>query len=200
MRKIGRQRYAFVSYFGSILLLFALLAPIKEPGRTQRLLWVPGYELTWDHFQGKPDADSKYAALTKIDMSIRQGPLESADAIELIISTELMTDGSWVKPQNRNQQILVHEQGHFDIAEYHARRLRKELLETAPINAESLNEDVDRVFDRIFKEKQMMQRDYERETDHSLVRDKQLEWQKRIAFLLDSLSDHSDHSVILSLR
>ncbi len=176
------------------------MLPLAERSSGERLLWTSGYQLNWEHFKGNPDHGSKYAALTKIDMSIRQGPLLRKDSIELIISTELMTDGSWVKPQNRTKLILVHEQGHFDIAEYHARRLRKELLEMTPMKAETLSEDVDRIFDRIFEEKQQMQRDYDRDTDHSLKLDKQLEWQTRIAYLLDSLSDHSARNVILSLR
>jgi hypothetical protein len=189
-----------MAYLHTILLLVGLLVPLEKEPAASRILWNPGELLTWDHFKGVPEEGSAYAALTKIDMSIAQGMNTRADAIELIFSTELITDGSWVKPDKKTAVILAHEQGHFDIAEYHARRLRKELLGAAPMKASRLSEEVDRIFDRIFQEKQQMQRDYDRETDHSMKLGPQLEWEARIALLLDSLSGHADRSVMITLR
>ncbi len=189
-----------MAYVPSLLLTLGLLLPVSGPIVGERVLWAPEHTLAWDHFRGVPETNSRYVALTKIDMSIVLGPLQQPGAIELIISTELMTDGSWVKLENRTAHILGHEQGHFDIAEYHARRLRKELLDTAPLNGSHFSEEVDMVFERIFTEKQEMQQAYDRETDHSMKIHEQLDWDERIAGLLDSLSAYSTRSVVITYR
>ena len=180
-------------------LLLGLLLTASTPTE-HKLNWDPAKKLTWTHFQGAPESGSQYAAMTRIDMSIQQGSTSRHDAIELIVLAELVTNGSWVKPDKKTDVILAHEQGHFDIAEYHARRLRKELLERAPFTADRLNEEVDAIFDRIFLEKEQMQQEYDQQTDHSMVRETQLAWEQRIVHLLDSLSDHTSPNVLLTLK
>jgi hypothetical protein len=182
------------------ILIAALLLPLLNSTTGERLPWNPEHQLRWEHFKGTPDLHSQYAAMTMIDLSISQGSLQRPDAIELVISTELMQEGSWVKPDKKTSVILAHEQGHFDIAEYHARRLRKELMETAPFKGARLSEDVDAIFERIFQEKEAMQRDYDLQTDHSMKLEPQLEWEIKIASLLDSLSSYSDRSVVLGVK
>lgn len=183
-----------------LVFLALMLSPLGEIAEGSKLLWSPERKLTWNDLRGTPDKASPFAALTRIDMSIMQGPHATANTMELIVSAELVPEGSWVIPDKKTPVILAHEQGHFDIAEYHARRLRKALEEHGPFRARTLDRDVNAIFDRIFREKDNMQLAYDRQTGHSIHLGPQLEWEARIVQLLDSLDAYGGRSVTISLR
>jgi predicted secreted Zn-dependent protease len=91
---------------------------------------------------------------------------------------------SWVRI--RNNEILAHEQGHFDMAELHARKLNKALKEYR-FNAKSVSEDVNRIYDSIMTLHHAAQSEYDKETDFSRNKEKQALWQKKIADDLQQL-------------
>jgi len=92
--------------------------------------------------------------------------------------------------QKYRDDLLVHEQTHFDLTELYARKLRKQLSETKFTRSNPSKESFP-----IFKEMQKQYRDrqdlYERETDFSLNTAKQAEWTARIVAELNELSAYS---------
>ncbi len=87
--------------------------------------WTEQRPLVWDDFLAPPDAGSKGAALTAYEIQART--FCEADGPAFRVTVRFLPDQSWIKPRQRNAQILAHEQGHFDLAEVTARRLRAAL-------------------------------------------------------------------------
>jgi predicted secreted Zn-dependent protease len=87
---------------------------------------------------------------------------------------------------------LSHEQGHFDIAEIFARKLNKHMSEYI-FNKDSFKEDLKNIYLNVTVEKEQMQNDYDRETDHSIIKSKQEEWLKKIDTMLVELKNFSNY-------
>jgi predicted secreted Zn-dependent protease len=80
----------------------------------------------------------------------------------------------------KNDHILGHEQGHFDITELHARKLYKDLKEYK-FRKGSVSNDINQIYNQVVNELQQMQNDYDKESDHSRNFRLQKEWESRIA-------------------
>lgn len=74
------------------------------------------------------------------------------------------------------EYILKHEQIHFDITEYHARLLRIEIQKYQGKSIDHL-ERVIYLYDSLVVEWGKMQQRYDSETNNSINREKQKEWQ-----------------------
>jgi hypothetical protein len=88
---------------------------------------------------------------------------------------------SWTK--DSDSLGLTHEQGHFNIAELFARKLRKKFLEYK-FNASSIKTDLKLMFDNNNKERAKMDALYDKETNFSRDKIKQIYWNKKIILLL----------------
>ena len=81
---------------------------------------------------------------------------------------------------HKTDYILMHEQGHFDIAEIFARKLNKKMSEYK-FNKNSFKEDLKEIYQSIAIEKDAFQNQYDEETNHSIKKEKQAEWLKKIS-------------------
>ncbi len=81
-----------------------------------------------------------------------------------------------------DDQVLVHEQYHFNITEYHARLLRKDLIK---IGKNKLNRKIrDSLFNKYTSENDLMQDQYDSITDHNVNTEKQRYWEMKIDDLM----------------
>jgi predicted secreted Zn-dependent protease len=88
--------------------------------------------------------------------------------------------------------ILSHEQGHFDIAEIHARILQKRMSEYV-FNTRTAQKDLKQIYKEVTEAKEKMQNDYDRETRHSINKARQAEWLEVIAALLEEYAAYADY-------
>src|SRR5690606_10896733 len=80
------------------------------------------------------------------------------------------------------EQLLIHEQLHFNITEYHARLFRKEAI---GIGKEKLtNEDLQRLGKKYLEETNTMQDRYDYQSKHNTDQNKQRYWELHVAGLL----------------
>ncbi len=108
-------------------LVLALLLISSMPLYAQSgsdLTWPQHPTLAWDDFKGQPPPHVAFpSALSdtgfKFQLICRSGMLD-IDAYAFFSPT-----GSWVKPNQKTAELLKHEQGHFNMAEVYALRLRK---------------------------------------------------------------------------
>lgn len=170
------------------ILLLILPLFLSFPDEENIIEWSAARKLTWADFKGKPDPSSTNAALT--NSSITLSSEYSNRQIKYVVSCKFNKLLSWGRV--RNDYILSHEQGHFDIAEAHARLLYKNLSEYK-FNSKSANEDVNRIYGETMKEHVSMQKQYDVLTNHSLDTAQQAVWDKKIDSMLDRLSDYSDY-------
>ena len=139
-----------------VLLLTALVAQQDN----HLIPWSASRKLTWDDFRGPVDPASKNAALTSSAINIEFGYDDKG--LEYTITCSFNKQKSWVRI--RNNDVLAHEQGHFDLAEVHARKLHKAMKEYK-FNPKSVGDDVNRIYDSIMKQHHQTEHQYEQETD-----------------------------------
>ncbi|RYY24096.1 MAG: DUF922 domain-containing protein, partial [Chitinophagaceae bacterium] len=102
-------------------------------------------------------------------------------------------NNSWVKAGKTTEYILGHEQGHFDIAELHARKLNKALKEYK-YKSKTVNDDVNRIYEGVMQDHHAYQTDYDQQTDFSRKVEKQREWMGKIATELDRLDEYKSYT------
>lgn len=158
-----------------------VLAALTGVGQVNLIDWSPARRLNWEDFKAAPDAASSNAALTSSSINVEFG--YDDEELQYTINCRFDKTKSWVKV--RTSDILLHEQGHFDIAELHARKLNQ-ALKGYRFNAKTVSNDVNRIYDSVMVLHHAAQSEYDKETDFSRKKEKQLIWQKRIA---DNLQD-----------
>lgn len=141
--------------------------------------WKSSLKLKWADYLGKPEAAAQAAASTATYLGIEYKFTDNVLGYKITCS--FSRTRSWVMHQT--DHILAHEQGHFDIAEVFARKLNKEMKEYV-FNKNTYRTDLKRIYDDVLLQKETMQNDYDRETNHSIDKEKQLVWQGRITELL----------------
>lgn len=150
--------------------------------------WNDTRKLTWADFKGRPDTNSPNAALTNSSINMEFGYDDTR--LTYSIKCRFNKNKSWGRV--KNDYILAHEQGHFDIAEIHARRL-KQALSQYKFNASTVAKDVNEIYAGIISEHNQFQQAYDLETDHSRNPVKQKAWVEKIADTLQSLSAFSNY-------
>lgn len=92
--------------------------------------WSAKRSLAWRDYVGKPDVSTGAAAVTVYRFSYKENCVDQVFTFTVI--SVFQPQLSWVRPsaltnlEGRNR-LLMHEQGHFDLSEVSARRLRRVL-------------------------------------------------------------------------
>ncbi len=105
-----------------IAVLTVMAAGGQSPPRV--LTWAQHQALSWDDFKGRARRTTgEPSAVTdtgfRVQLECREG------ALDIRVEVEFYSNSSWVKPARKSPELLRHEQGHFDITELYARRMRK---------------------------------------------------------------------------
>lgn len=153
--------------------------------------WPQHPRLTWGDFKGRPPKSAPYpSALSdtgfKYQLVCRNRMLD-IDAVAFFSPS-----GSWVKPDGKTPELLRHEQGHFDMAELYALRLRKAVLDakigcddTATTKAAG-----ERMVSQFQREWQDAEREYEQDTKYGTDLRKQDAATDKIAADLAAMSGY----------
>ena len=170
-----------------IIALLPLLSPAQE-GQDDLIQWNQRAKLTWADYQGKADPDAGAAASTAtflgVEYNFRNGSLGYT------ITCSFSRSKSW--GLHKNDYILAHEQGHFDIAEIFARQLHKK-LKAYIFDKTNYQADLRKIYEDITAAKEAMQNKYDQETNHSINKERQAEWQEKIRKELQSLAAFSNY-------
>jgi predicted secreted Zn-dependent protease len=169
-----------------LLILIPLLGVINIDENL--IEWSSSRKLTWQDFKGKPNPLSDNAALTNSTITADFG--YSNKGLKHTIKCVFNKSLSWGRI--KNDYILNHEQGHFDLAEIHARLLHKALL-AYTFNSKKVGEDVNRIYNDVMKEHVSAQSLYDSETNHSIDTARQMQWDKKIASQLEGLEKFREY-------
>ena len=137
--------------------------------------WQETRKLTWDDFKAEPIKMGNTAAMTTTKLGFSYNIANGK--VTYNIDCRFDKNRSWGLV--KNDWILKHEQGHFDISEIFARRLNKAVNEYQ-FSRTSFQKDLDNIYKSIVDEKEKFQQLYDNETDYSRNKDKQEEWFERI--------------------
>lgn len=163
-----------------LILFFGFSGNSNSQQIEEKISWEEGVTLNWNDFKAKSPANSKFKANTNTGIIYSWG-LRNENGNETLtyeVSSFFFPKLSWVDQESKNDHLLQHEQTHFDITELHVRKLRKELSEI------ELNQNVRKVLNDLYKtvdnERSLMQKEYDRQTNHSLNREAEVKWQKLV--------------------
>jgi len=161
-----------------ILLLISVSVFAQEE---EVIPWSAERKLQWSDFKGTYLKTEWAAATTASGISYSFKTFEKDDQwyLDFKVNCEFFPQKSWYQPKLCDSLILSHEQLHFDIAELHARKMRKRIASTT--FTKNVKKEVREIYKDILKELMIFQNKYDRETNFSRDRPKQLLWNKMIA-------------------
>ena len=150
--------------------------------------WSASRKLTWADYKAAPDPDSDAAASTTTYLGIDYNITSTSFSYK--IESRFSKTHSW--GSHKTDYVLSHEQGHFDIAEIFARKLNKKMSEYK-FDKRTYEKELKKIYEDVTKEKTETQNQYDKETRHSINKEKQAEWLKKIATMLEEYADWADY-------
>ncbi|PKV52265.1 uncharacterized protein DUF922 [Aquimarina sp. MAR_2010_214] len=166
--------------FTIILILFFA----NNNGYVGKFSYAERSELDWSDFRGKPNLNSSYGASVNTGITYQWSYGKDKGEIELNYQVDSFCypSLSWVKRGHMSEELLSHEQLHFDISELHARIMRKRLKEYS--SGKNIRRDLNKMYKLVERMRINMQERYDEETDHSRNRGAQKKWEKKVETLM----------------
>ncbi len=180
----NKQNYQVI-FFGLVLCFFFTNASLYSG--SSPILWSPNQQLEWKDFKGKAPRGSSYEANSAL--GINTGFQSDGSNIFFSVEAIFIPKQSWTKDK-KNAYLLKHEQKHFDLNELYARKLRKALSEFEYSSKQKQQQkDFEKMVNGFNSKKEEVQMRYDKETNHSILKKKQEEWDQFIAKELKEYSD-----------
>ncbi len=135
--------------------------------------------LTWADFTGKIDNNSSFTAYTsykfgtKIESVKTEGDSITINGFEIIL--ELDQTKSWAKMNKVTDNLLIHEQGHFDIGILTIKEILKK-YKTTKFTTSNFNITLQNLIKEVSKKYNDMAIKYDKETNHSTNVVQQQKW------------------------
>lgn len=177
-------------FISLVVLLFLLSSSVFSLGRDREnsriktgnaeheISWSKFRKLTWDDFRGPVphDAEERAAAATYCGIGFETNTISSRNPdLKIKVYNTFYPHSSWARPEEMNDQVLAHEQGHFDLCELYTRKLR-ERMSQAKVDAGTLKPVLSKIYNELQEEYQERQKDYELETAHGVNLEEQNKW------------------------
>jgi len=174
----------------------AIYYKVEHPRTYEKeILWSEKRMLEWEDFRAEKQPHAYNAvALTYCGIQYSVKALTSlyGSKTNYVVKCIFYPEKSWATTDSaqRTDDVLKHEQKHFDLCEVYARRLYKELTNTK-INAFNMD-DANAVYQRIMKEYEERQYLYDEETHNTTnYQDVQKKWDEDIARELAELNEYA---------
>lgn len=169
--------------------VFLGIIAVSVFGQRGEIPWEADRPLFWSDFERRVGGGGYFQAYTY--SGIRYTVDDANGYVRIQIECYFLEDESWVFREHATSKLLNHEQGHFDIAEIYARRMRRQLKEyEMPVWRFSSNNhmrDVKGIYNNLYDEMEGIQKQYDRDTGHGTRGGAQQEWDRWIESTLDEL-------------
>lgn len=176
----------------SIIVLGCLLglANAKKAEITRSIRWGEKV-LTWDDFPVIESIPGDYSAMVYSDIQF-EGNRED-HSLRIYAQMIPHKSGRVVSGDEETEQLLIHEQNHFNITEYNARLFRKEVI---AIGKDKLtNQDLQNLGKKYLRRIDRMQDMYDRESEHNTIWPKQRYWELYVAGLLRETAHYAEEDI-----
>lgn len=159
--------------------------------RKEKIRWQEDRPLSWEDFKAEPDDSTSYSANTNSGITYNwdYSTATGRPVLNHEVSSNFYPKLSWVKDVEDKEYLLAHEQLHFDISELHARKLRKALAEYEI--GRNIRLDLKRIYNKIETERSLMQKQFDKQTQHSENRKAEMRWRELVAKELEKLKKYS---------
>lgn len=161
------------------------------------IVWNDVDRITWDFFKGDPPA-SKHEAITCSTVYCKYEESDKSK-LKMNIRACFIKKESWKKEKTPSDYLLNHEQKHFDITEIFTRKLRKILSDTAFKNESIAKKEIPKIIRNNNKIFNAFQEVYDKETNHSINKEQQEFWDKKILDELNILKDYKNNIIVINL-
>ncbi|MCB9230873.1 MAG: DUF922 domain-containing protein [Bacteroidia bacterium] len=179
-----------------MLKLALILLTLPAFGQGNRyIVYSPDRPLTWADFKAPIDEASGHKAGTHSGIKYSFTGSMSDEGISLDFTVYAFVDRAqtWSIEEEQSEDLLAHEQLHFEITEVYARKLRKALSEAT--FTENYKAEAQSIFDRIMEERNETQGQYDLDSNHSMDVEGQVKWNKKVATRLSQLEAFSEQKV-----
>jgi hypothetical protein len=149
------------------------------------IYYQPGSLLSIADFNGKPDEQNPAVAITSSGFAFKAGYKSSGEKTVMVITVFCSFDKnkSWMKERGKTGYILLHEQHHFDIS-YLASQYFITLLRQTTFTTAQYKLQLEQLYTSAIEYMERMQQQYDADTGHGQITDKQYEWGEKINQLL----------------
>ena len=149
---------------------------------TSTLSYAQGYRLlTADDFKGQPTLPDPFLAQTqwRIGFSYQVKKINGNFKLDFVVNLKLNDAASWIKKNSvrspeHMQELLSHEQRHFQIGAI----MQKDLLKTlrSYVYTDNYQQEANQLFNQLFENYKRIELKYDRETRHMLDKVNQQRW------------------------
>lgn len=146
---------------------------------------IESNKLSWSDFSGQVDENSKYWATTSWRVIYRYKTLPfHKDTVAIDLSViPVLKETSWVLPDKKSAELLMHEQGHFDFGLLVAAEFKRAIKSTVLLRSD-YNQKISFVFNSILSNVKQLEVQYDEETNHMKNKKEQLRWNAKISEML----------------
>ena len=181
-------------YLKGLLLLILLTGNSHLFAQSNKIPWGHGTKLTWEDFQAAPDTRKDAFAYTEYTLDNSFG-LDGSGKILVKVNCSFAKNKSWKKTDKKlTPELLKHEQGHFDIGEIYARKLRQTFANYSLTHIYSPNTkmEIEIIVQKAMDEAHAFEAQYDKETNRGIVAAKQEEWWLKIATMLKDFNQFEE--------
>ena len=155
--------------------------PVAQKPQSDTIYYQSQRLLTWSDFAGKPIADHFAGAITSSGFGYHAQSMHDGRQIEVVVEVYVYfhKKQSWKKDRIHTTYHLAHEQRHFDITRLGAQEFF-DRLKNSRLTAKNYQSFMQRLFSEVHAKNNALQDQYDRETNHSINIEKQMEWNERL--------------------
>lgn len=161
----------------------------QDRSKSDTIYYTPSTRLAWSDFKGTPPSDSYAGAITasgfaydaNIHFDARDRMIMDVD-----VYCYFTKHDSWKKPGTNSAYHLEHEQHHFDITYLGAMDFIN-AAKKAKFTENNYNKLLADIFNKTYDKNTALQHKYDLETQHSINKTQQEEWNNKISKLIESI-------------
>jgi hypothetical protein len=167
----------------------------------ETIKWTKDRNLKWSDFENTLQKDSPVAALSWIGITYSAPITLNPERCFLEIYAGFDKKKSRIWKEKTNDHILSHEQGHFNLAEIYARKMRCYLTSNPyKIYYSDFESDLNIILKAYEDSLEIVSDKYDFETDHSQEIKKQSEWSIKIKNELKELNKYNNTYVTILFK
>lgn len=163
--------------------IFVFLFLVITAAASAQKVIISGIEgnrlLQWNDFTGTPDNSNPYFALTFWNINYKFSGVQFDGDKALLngfeITLQLNPKESWIKKGKESDELLKHEQGHFDVGVICMKELLKKMA-AASFTRTGYQQEIQKLTSETIKKYLDMGKQYDNETNHSIKKDEQKKW------------------------
>jgi hypothetical protein len=172
-----------------IVLIFFFKNSFTQISNKDTIYWTENLVLSWCNFKGEIPHKYTIVKMAAIKINFVSIGYLIEDIPYYTISCFMLSNKSYAY-DSMTQYDLDHEKLHFDIYELYTRRIRKELIELNNLKEKDTQKYTDVIY-ILTDESSNNNNEYDNETGHGEIKEKQEEWRLKIDKELKELDEYS---------